>query len=771
MKKELISVINKHFSEECLEAMYAIYKDHILRNDEKRKKYNETLDKFGVKYIELGPGTNRYGIKIDGVVIKIAYDIDGFRNNRIEFAASQDLYPYCAKTYECNGLMVAQEYVTKMSKPDFKRFESKIKEALKEITSKYIVGDVGYIYKNYINWGYRDNDSVCMLDYGETYHVLPDELLCDNITNTNKRCNTLLTYTTDYSMLVCPKCGYKFSHLDIRDRMEQHEEDERVEEKIQKQYKFDREKSITIDAPDVSVVDEVIDDIVDPDEEFFTRLANGDTTMHFLFSDDEEDEFEECALTERMHLVSVFGIPMLFTEKLVSDDDMLPEMFDTIRIRHRDDDEREMGYIGKNILVGFVGSFISTHPFNIRSEVLEILDDDISEKPGTINLREYASRMANGKFSEPFTIDDDYIYKWRNGLLEEDEEVVEEEEVPNVPNVASDMDDDFDDSEEFTYKTTYFASEEGEDDDEDGPSSFLSFTLPDSDEEADEEEEEEIVDAIFNGTEEEVEEELRHKAEEKARAEQEREERINEATRIAMGIKDNVPEEDNDDDDESTSEFIEEYVEEEIVDEGIVDDDKFKLVNEFIMPEKFKLVKIFDVPMLMTDERIPMDFNIPFDLCNYHIRANEDGKMTNICYSAITNFAASILSIVPIDEELVDNGVEFDEYVDLEETDTEMMIHEYVAYCTRGNVVSTNILDAEYINEVNGEDDDEEFEPDPDDTDLAAFLESGDEDEDEYEEEDDNDMTSSAVEELRASLMDDEYDDDDDVRYNGKYRK
>lgn len=558
MEKELISVINRHFTKECLAEMYGIYRDHILRNDEKRRKYNEIMKKFGVKYTELGPGTNRYGIKIDGVVIKIAYDIDGFRNNRIEYAASQDLYPYVAKTYECNGLMVAQEYVTVMTKPDFARFESKIKEALEFITSKYVIGDVGYILKNYINWGYRYDDGVCILDYGETYSVLPSEVACDNITSNNKICNTLLTYTTDYSQLVCPRCGYKYSHLDIRDRMEQSEEDARVEERIKQHYSFpDHNDTMVVEVEDEPVVVEN-DNIV---EELIEERSS---VYHYLFEDEELDAFDECKLQDRMHLVTLFGIPMLFTEEMISEDTKLPEGLYSIRIRHKTDDPDELGFIGNDIIMGFVGSFISTHPFVFNENLppLELMDDDTEQKPGTLTLRDYCERMIHGKFSTPFDITYDYIYRWRNDELDEDydEDIVEEESIPECPNVASDMEEDF---EEFSYKETYFPSTSKEDDEE-GDVVVIKCDIP---EELDIDEDEELEDdvccleSVFNGVEDD-EADIKTASERREEDARERDLRIEEAYKLAVGIHD-----DDDTDDETISPLMEDYVEDDDDDE------------------------------------------------------------------------------------------------------------------------------------------------------------------------------------------------------------
>lgn len=189
------------------------------------------LDRSGIKYDGLGPGTNRYCINMTCstgmVAVKIALDPDGMIDNRREFVYSPELYPDVVKVYEClpDGLVAVLEYVTAFTQTDMTRFDKQIREILGRISNVYMIGDVGINSKNYTNWGIRmvnGKEEPCMLDFAYIYKISYKlfNCTCDGI--------TLVQYDEDFVGLYCPKCKKKYDFFDIRCRVTRKDQEKEI---------------------------------------------------------------------------------------------------------------------------------------------------------------------------------------------------------------------------------------------------------------------------------------------------------------------------------------------------------------------------------------------------------------------------------------------------------------------------------------------------------------------------------------------------------------
>lgn len=224
-----VSKIHQFFTKELMIGLNKICHDVLIEdNNTKVNKMVELLDKYEVPYTELGPGTNRFAIMIDGYVFKIAMDKDGIRDNLAEFSMGMELQPFVTKVYECNGLMIVAEYVTVISKDEFQRSKEEIRQILTHISQGYLLGDVGTVTKNFMNWGYRQDGSLVILDFAYIYRVIGEEMLCSNIINEKEeQCGAILEYDDNYHNLICPRCRHKYTFHDIRRRISrQYEERE-----------------------------------------------------------------------------------------------------------------------------------------------------------------------------------------------------------------------------------------------------------------------------------------------------------------------------------------------------------------------------------------------------------------------------------------------------------------------------------------------------------------------------------------------------------------
>jgi hypothetical protein len=208
------SIILQYFTPEILVKIQLITKTAGASNNDKGQMIKELLTENNVPFSSLGSGTNRLGLLIDGYAVKIALDEDGMIDNRREFKYTEVLQPYVVKVYEISplGLVAVTEYVTIFTYDDFRRYADDMRSILKDISTHFLMGDVGITGKNYVNWGYRDDGTVCILDFAYIYSVQYKLFTCSCSDD------ALLVYDDDFVKLICPRCGRKYTFGAIRKR-------------------------------------------------------------------------------------------------------------------------------------------------------------------------------------------------------------------------------------------------------------------------------------------------------------------------------------------------------------------------------------------------------------------------------------------------------------------------------------------------------------------------------------------------------------------------
>ena len=297
--KKVRSRILSTFQPELMEKIKKLVLSNKINDiNEKVDILMALLDEYDIDYSELGTGTNRTAIFIDGYVFKIALDKWGIRDNKQEFILSEELQPYVIKVYETNGVIMVCEYVVVINKEEFAERKPQIRRILAELSNEYLLGDIGTINKNFANWGYRDNDELVALDYAYIYRIIGNEMKCD--------CGTapILSYTPDFDELVCPHCRKRYRFMDVRRRITKEREDKEVEDSLNLAYK--------VKEP-LSTVKEIIpDEILHPTAKSFEfgvgeylelrqkqedennmSIINGKETMIDLYNDDSVDEIDD----------------------------------------------------------------------------------------------------------------------------------------------------------------------------------------------------------------------------------------------------------------------------------------------------------------------------------------------------------------------------------------------------------------------------------------------------------------------------------------------
>jgi len=196
-----------------------------LQNDTQQTKLFELFRKYNIDATPLGMGTNRYGFKLKSYAIKFATNEDGRIDNFKEFKMSKVLQPYVIKIHEVseNGSLLVGEYIQPFeSYEEMLRYESSIRKILAELSSLYLLGDVGISKINFGNWGLRPGTTqpVC-LDFAYIYNVSSELFLCPE---SSCRGRVMLVPTPDYAKLRCPHCGKEktFELIRIKIGKEQH---------------------------------------------------------------------------------------------------------------------------------------------------------------------------------------------------------------------------------------------------------------------------------------------------------------------------------------------------------------------------------------------------------------------------------------------------------------------------------------------------------------------------------------------------------------------
>lgn len=223
-KIKIRSLIKQFISSELYFDIYKMTQRYDIDNNSKQNEILALLQKYNVEFMSLGTGTNRMGILIDGYAFKIALDVDGMVDNRREFLYTEELQPYVIKVYECipNGLIAVSEYVRIFESYNYREYQDEMRRILKDISSRFLIGDVGVTGKNYINWGIRVDGTICMMDFAYIYSVQYKLFTCS--------CDdeTLLHYDNDYNKLICPRCGRSYKFGEIRQKVTRKKQEEEI---------------------------------------------------------------------------------------------------------------------------------------------------------------------------------------------------------------------------------------------------------------------------------------------------------------------------------------------------------------------------------------------------------------------------------------------------------------------------------------------------------------------------------------------------------------
>ena len=225
LQEESGSLINQIFSKEMIKMLF--YHACRVDIDDNNVKAELVAELLGSEFQELGTGTNRISFLYNpsperefqggaGLLYIIALDRRGMVDNFTEYKRSPEREEFFVKVYECNMLILVEEYDTLMDKDEFLLNENGIKTILEDLSEDYIFEDIGFDLKNYENYGYRSNGDINIIDLGYIYPIRGNEHIMSC-----PKCSGQLKYNRNYTGFICQNasCRTKYSFLDLRRRM------------------------------------------------------------------------------------------------------------------------------------------------------------------------------------------------------------------------------------------------------------------------------------------------------------------------------------------------------------------------------------------------------------------------------------------------------------------------------------------------------------------------------------------------------------------------
>ena len=196
-----------------------------MRPTSRKEKVLELLNNYGIKYTEIGTGTNRFIVKYDGYALKIGLDEEGVADNMQEMAICDTLnktYPdSAASAYEISSgghLLIAEYCPALTSSSEMWSYNSEMRQILSEWSKCFLLGDVGITKKNYANWGIsQSTGKLKCIDYAYLFPASLDlfKCICGNKSMTFAK--------ADFSTYKCTKCGKTYEDYELRAKISREE--------------------------------------------------------------------------------------------------------------------------------------------------------------------------------------------------------------------------------------------------------------------------------------------------------------------------------------------------------------------------------------------------------------------------------------------------------------------------------------------------------------------------------------------------------------------
>ena len=127
-------------------------------NEKLIKFIQEKLEEYEIDYEAIGSISDRYSFKVNNFICKVALNDIGKNKNMMEYAFFPELQPFAIKCYGCyeDGLVALFEC------PE--GFNDDTQELFGKISDSFL-RDLNNFLDDYSNWGFRDDNSLVILDF------------------------------------------------------------------------------------------------------------------------------------------------------------------------------------------------------------------------------------------------------------------------------------------------------------------------------------------------------------------------------------------------------------------------------------------------------------------------------------------------------------------------------------------------------------------------------------------------------------------------------
>ena len=176
-------------------------------------------------FVKLGGGTNRVvyrHLEIDTIVVKIAIDNIGIKDNPREYENQFYLKPYVTKVFEVSpcgtvGLFERCDQIT--SREEFQSVAAEVFDLLSNwIIGKYIMEDIGTKY--FMNYCIRPGFGPVLCDFPYLYELDGNKLYCRIPNENGILCDGIIDYDKGFNHLYCSKCGAKYKAIELKKAIE-----------------------------------------------------------------------------------------------------------------------------------------------------------------------------------------------------------------------------------------------------------------------------------------------------------------------------------------------------------------------------------------------------------------------------------------------------------------------------------------------------------------------------------------------------------------------
>ena len=176
-------------------------------------------------FVKLGGGTNRVvyrHLEIDTIVVKIAIDDVGMKDNPREYENQFYLKPYVTKVFEvspCGTVGLFERCEQIKSREEFMSIATEVFDLLSNwIIGKYIMEDIGSTF--FMNYCVREGFGPVLCDFPYLYELDGNKLFCQLPDDNGFTCGGVIDYDKGFNHLYCSKCGVRYKAIELKKAIE-----------------------------------------------------------------------------------------------------------------------------------------------------------------------------------------------------------------------------------------------------------------------------------------------------------------------------------------------------------------------------------------------------------------------------------------------------------------------------------------------------------------------------------------------------------------------